>query len=100
MRGNQDYNAELVWESLADEARGAIAGGVDSAPTALQAQMQAARQRGYRLEDVSYVGGRNLPDGTSMQFYLVGYRASSQADVEYVPYLFTLNTSGKIVKVQ
>ena len=36
--------------------------------------MEAAKQQGIKLEEVSYVGGKALPDGTSMQFYLVGIR--------------------------
>lgn len=101
MRGNREYDANLVWSSLAEDARTSMAGaGGDAAPAAMQAQMQAARDRGYRLEDISYIGGKSLPDGTSMQFYLVGYRPSAQADVEYVPFLFTLDKSGKIAKVQ
>jgi len=31
-----------------------------------------------KLEEVSYVGGKAMPDGTSVQFYLVGIR--QQAD--------------------
>jgi hypothetical protein len=99
MRGNREYNADLVWRSFNDEARERLlsqGGSVES----IQAQMQAARERGLRVENVSYIGGRDLPDGTSMQFYLVGYRASSRADLEYVPYLFTLDRGGKIAKVQ
>jgi hypothetical protein len=99
MRGNREYNAELVWRSFNDEARERLrtqGGSVE----AIQAQMQAARERGLKVENVSYIGGRDLPDGTSMQFYLVGYRASSRADLEYVPYLFTLDRGGKIAKVQ
>jgi hypothetical protein len=99
MRGNREYNAELVWRSFNDEARERLraqGGSVES----IQAQMQAARDRGLKVENISYIGGRDLPDGTSMQFYLVGYRASSRADLEYVPYLFTLDRGGKIAKVQ
>jgi hypothetical protein len=99
MRGNRDYNADLIWQSFNDEARDRLrsqGGSLES----VQAQMQAAKERGIKVEEVSYVGGRDLPDGTSMQFYLVGYRASSRADLEYVPYLFTLDRGGKIAKVQ
>ena len=99
MRGNRDYNADLIWQSFNDEARQRLSdqgGSLES----VQAQMQAAKERGLKLEEVSYIGGKELPDGTSMQFYLVGYRASSRADLEYVPYLFTLDRGGKIAKVQ
>jgi hypothetical protein len=100
MRGNREYNADLVWRSLSDEAQERLRG-QGSSPESLQAGMQAAKDRGLvKVEEVSYIGGRDLPDGTSMQFYLVGYRASSKTDLEYVPYLFTLDRGGKIAKVQ
>ncbi len=62
--------------------------------------MEAARQQGIHLDEVSYVGGKTLPDGTSMQFYLVGVRQQSRSDVDYQPYMFTLDRDGKIAKVQ
>jgi hypothetical protein len=99
LRGNKEYNAALVWDSLSDDVRNQM-GSTSEAPAAFQAQMRAAQQRGYRVEDISYVGGRELPDGTSMQFYLVGFRSTSDADLEYTPFLFTLDKSGKIAKVQ
>lgn len=99
LRGNRDYDAGPVWESFSDEVRGQLeqrgAGAAD-----IQQQMQAARERGYRIEDVSYVGNKGLPDGTLMAFYVVGVRQQTKADLEYVPYLFTLDANGKIVRVQ
>ncbi len=99
MRGNQEYNADLIWQSLSDQARNRLesqGGSVD----AFKTQMDSAKQRGVRLQDVSYIGEKSLPDGTSMVFYLVGYKQGDNANVEFVPYLFTLDSSGKIIKVQ
>jgi hypothetical protein len=99
MRGNQQYDAKLVWDSISDEQQGqlqAIGKTVDS----LQKEMTDARDRGYKVEDVSFVGGRQLPDGTSMAFYLVGVRQDSKSSLEYVPFLFTLDAGGKIARVQ
>lgn len=99
MRGNREYDGSLIWNSFGDEAlQRLISQGVSA--EAFQAQMQAARERGARLDEVTYIGGKELPDGTSRQFYLVAYRQSSRADVEYVPYLFTLDAGGKIARVQ
>ena len=66
----------------------------------LQQQMEAAKSQGIKLEEVSYVGGKSLPDGTSMQFYLVGVRLQQRSDIDYQPYMFTLDRDGKIAKVQ
>ncbi|HYW89112.1 MAG TPA: hypothetical protein VFB50_15160, partial [Chloroflexota bacterium] len=99
MRGNRDYNADLVWSSLSSDAQNRLqtqGGSVEG----LQQQMEAARQQGIRLDEISYVGGKTLPDGTSMQFYLVGIRQQSRPDLDYQPYMFTLDRDGKIAKVQ
>jgi hypothetical protein len=62
--------------------------------------MDAAKSKGIKLEEVSYIGGKSQPDGTSMQFYLVGVRQQARPDVDYQPYMFTLDRDGKIAKVQ
>jgi hypothetical protein len=99
LRGNRDYNADLVWSSLNGDAQSRLrdrGGSIE----ALQQQMEAARQQGIKLEEISYVGGKPLPDGTSMQFYLVGIRQQAKSDLDYQPYMFTLDRDGKIAKVQ
>ena len=97
--GNQRYDAQLVWGSFGDEARRALQERGGSVQ-ALQQQMNAARESGFAMEDVTYVGGRDLPNGGSMQFYLVGVRQQARGDLEYVPYTFTLDRGGKIARVQ
>jgi hypothetical protein len=99
LRGNRDYNANLVWNSLDTDAQSRLTsqgGSVDD----LQQQMDTAKQRGVQIAEMSYIGGKSLPDGTSMQFYLVGVRQQSGANVDYQPYMFTLDRDGKIAKVQ
>jgi hypothetical protein len=99
LKGNQTYDATLVWDSLSDEShkRFEAAGGQQ----AIQAQLNAARDRGIKFEQVSYIGKQDLPDGTSMQFFLVARRTPlTGSQVEYVPYVFTIDQSGKIANVQ
>ena len=99
LRGNRDYNADLVWSSLNTDAQSRLkdqGGSLEG----LQQQMESARTRGIKLEEASYVGGKTLPDGTSMQFYLVGVRQQTRSDLDYQPYMFTLDRDGKIAKVQ
>jgi hypothetical protein len=100
MRGTETFNAELVWNALSDEAQGRYQtrGG---SMQALQSQMDQAKQAGAQLEQVTYIGGQAFPDGTSMHFYTVLTRGpQSRTDAEPVPYVFTLDSSGKIVRVQ
>jgi hypothetical protein len=99
MRGNQNYDASLMWSTLSDDAQSRLRNQGGS-PEDLQNQMDTAKQRGMKLEQVSYIGGKALPDGTSMQFYLVGIRQQTRSDLDYQPYMFTLDRDGKIAKVQ
>jgi len=99
LRGNRDYNADLVWNSLDDAAQSRLrdqGGSLDD----LQKQMEAARSQSVKLEEVSYIGGKAQPDGTSIHFYLVGIRQQARSDIDYQPYMFTLDRDGKIAKVQ
>ena len=96
MRG---YNADLVWNSLDSDAQARLrdqGGSLDD----LQKQMESAKSQGVKLEEVSYIGGKVQSDGTSIQFYLVGTRQPPRSDIDYQPYMFTLDRDGKIAKVQ
>jgi len=99
LKGNRDYNADLVWNSLDGDAQSRITSQGGSRE-GLQQQMEAARQKGVQLAEMSYIGGKSLPDGTSMQFYLVGIRQQTGSSIDYQPYMFTLDRDGKIAKVQ
>ena len=100
MKGTETFNAELVWNALSDEAQGRYRSRGGSMQ-ALQSQMDQAKQAGAQLEQVTYIGGQAFPDGTSMHFYTVLTRGpQSRTDAEPVPYVFTLDKSGKIVRVQ
>jgi hypothetical protein len=99
MRGQREGNADLVWSAYSDEVRQALTQR-GRTPAMTAQEFQAARQQGANVQEVSYVGGRQLPDGTSLQFYLVAMKAAQTGTVEYRPYLFTLDTTGKISRVQ
>jgi hypothetical protein len=99
LRGNRDYNADMVWSSLNTDARSRLQSRGGSLED-LQRQMEAARQQGIKLEEISYIGSKSFADGTSIQFYLVGIRQQARSDIDYQPYMFTLDRDGKIAKVQ
>jgi hypothetical protein len=100
LRGTEAYNAEMVWTALSDEAQlryRTRGGNLQS----LQAQMEQAKQAGAQLSGITYIGGQSLPDGSSMHFYLVSTRSpQTRGEAEFVPYVFTLDKSGKIAQVQ
>jgi hypothetical protein len=99
LRGNRDFNADLMWSSLNTDAQARMKDQGGSLED-LQRQMDSARQSGMKLEEISYIGSKLLPDGTSTQFYLVGIRQRARTDIDYQPYMFTLDRDGKIAKVQ
>jgi hypothetical protein len=100
MKGTETFNAELVWNALSDDAQGRYRSRGGSMQ-ALQSQMDQAKQAGAQLEQVTYIGGQAFPDGTSMHFYTVLTRGpQARTDAEPVPYVFTLDKKGKIVRVQ
>ena len=100
LKGNQTFNAELMWSALATEAQERFRSRGSTLPE-LQRQMESARDQGTQLDEFSYVGGQGLPDGTSMHFYLVLTKGpQSRSDPQYVPYVFTLDRAGKISRVQ
>ena len=99
LKGNQQYDAGLVWNSLDDAAQARLrdqGGSLDD----LQKQMEAAKTQGIQLAEVSYIGGKAQPDGTSVQFYLIGVRQQTRSNLDYQSYMFTLDRDGKIAKVQ
>jgi hypothetical protein len=100
LKGQQTFNAELMWDSLSPETveRGQARG---EAVALQQQQLDRARQGGVHVDQFTYVGGHTLPDGTSLQFYVVAMRGfAGRPDVEYVTYIFTLDRSGKITRIQ
>lgn len=100
MKGTETFNAEMVWNALSDEAQGRYRSRGGSMQ-ALQSQMDQAKQAGAQLEQVTYIGGQAFPDGSSMHFYTVLTKGPQpQTDAEPIPYVFTLDQSGKIVRVQ
>jgi hypothetical protein len=100
MKGNETFNAELVWNALSEEAQGRLRSRGTNIQ-ALQDQMDQAKQAGRQFNQVTYIGGQSFPDGTSMHFYTVLSRGlQSRGEPEPIPYVFTLDQSGKIVRVQ
>lgn len=100
LRGNRSFDADLIWNAYSDEAKERLrsrGGGLEE----LKRQLSLARERGTRIEDAVYVGGHQLPNGSSMHFYVVRISgAQTQGQREFVPYVFTLDGSGKISRVQ
>jgi hypothetical protein len=103
LRGQQSYDAKLIWDAYSDrvirdlERRG-------NSLEDTQRQLDRAKEVGRRIEQAQYIGGYPIPNG-SMHMYIVlqapaRAAGSERGDVAYVPYVFTLDSQGKIERVE
>lgn len=98
LKGQESYNAQLVWDAYSERAiREAQRRGLSVDDT--QRQLDRARQAGTRIEQINYVGGYPISNG-SMHFYIVFRSDTNRREATPVPYVFTLDTSGKIDYVE
>lgn len=101
LKGNQTYDADLICGSLSDELLDRLRARAGNCQEIQQRQLAFAREQGSKLEQVNYVGGYGLPDGTAYQFYVVAQRGpTSRSELEYVTYIFTLDRNGKVARIQ
>lgn len=99
-KGQMNFNSAQIWETLSPELiRRAEASGATQQD--LQDQLDRAREMGRRVKDVVYIGGYNLENGNSMQFYVVTVSDSATDDtVDQIFYVFTLDKDGKILSIE
>lgn len=98
LRGQENYDARMVWDAYSErvtrelQQRGL---GLDET----QRQLDRARQAGTRIAQINYVGGYPIPNG-SMHFYVVFRSDPNRREAVPVPYVFTLDATGKIDSVE
>lgn len=98
LKGQEAYDAHLVWDAYSERAiREAQRRGLTVDDT--QRQLDRARQAGNRIEQVNYVGGYPIPNG-SMHFYVILRSDGARREATPIPYVFTLDASGKIDYVE
>jgi hypothetical protein len=97
IRGLQTGDARLVWTAYSERAaRDLTRRGVTQDET--QKQLDQSRQNGSAIQGVQYVGAHPIPNG-SMHFYVISRAGRTRGDVAYVPYVFTLDSTGKIERI-
>lgn len=97
LRGLQTGDARLVWDAYSERAaRDLQRRGVSQDET--QRQLDQSRQNGSAIQGVQYVGAHPIPNG-SMHFYVISRAGRARGDVAYVPYVFTLDSTGKIERI-
>jgi hypothetical protein len=99
LKGQQTYDLQLLLSGLSDDSGDRARS--RASMEALQRQLSMNRERGIKFEQFNYIGGQDLPDGTSLQFYVVFVRGPApRTDLEPITYIFTLDRGGKITRVQ
>ena len=95
--GQKRFDANAVWDSLGDTLQQQL---VTNGMTreAYQEQLDSARKSGSSIQDIYYVGGMKLNDGTSVYLYVINVEAPDGS--AQVPYMFIVNKQGKIEAVQ
>lgn len=99
IRGQQTYDATLMWEALGEQLRttGRERG---LSLQSLQNQVEQERQSGQRYVEYEYIGGVNLSDGKSMFFYVVQVESPQPERNGTISYVFTVGTDGKIIHIE
>jgi hypothetical protein len=96
IKGQQNYNADLMWESYSTDYQASLLASGASKQT-LQAQADSQRTRGLRYVSYDYIGGVQNGEGGSMYFYTIDLALSNQH--ARMPFVFTADADGKIVEV-
>ena len=99
IKGLTQFDANLMWSSLAEEAINSMKQRGGSLET-LQTGLDDAKKRGARYEDITMVGAYPLQGGGKYEFYVLSRRGFSGPDqLEQVFFVFTLNRDGKITRI-
>lgn len=96
LKGQQAYDADLMWQSYSPDYQSAQ---LQEGRTkeALQSFITQLRMSGVLYQRTNYIGGVKLADGRSMYFYTVDVSIDSKQGT--MSFVFTANTSGQIEKI-
>jgi len=93
IKGQQDFNADLMWDAYSPNYQ-ANQLSKGASKLTLQNQIDQERTQGIRYARYDYVGGVPMSSGGNMYFYSVQYELGSQ-HIE-VPATYIVDTDGKI----
>lgn len=98
LRGQQNYDAELMWSSFSPGLQEALEDqGVAKDDLATQAESE--RRAGHRYRDFEYVGGVDLENNQRRFFYVVDIQSPTPERNGTFSFIFTVDRAGKIVSV-
>ncbi len=100
LRGSQQFDAKMIWESLGDDVRATAQARGETADT-LQERLDQTKASGGRVEAVRYIGGFVPERGDAMYFYVVTMlNPTVSTDTQNIFYVFTVGGDGKIKDIQ
>jgi len=96
IKGQQDYNADMMWDAYSTSYQASqLANGASKAT--LQALANSVRTQGIQFLQSDYIGGVQIEDGGSTYFYSLDLAQGQQH--RRFSYIFTADADGKIVDV-
>jgi hypothetical protein len=99
LRGQQTYDADLMWQSFSPELRSALEEQAITRDT-LAEQVESERQAGQRYRSFDYVGGVELDSRQKMFFYVVEVQSPAPERSGTFSFVFTVDSNGKIISVE
>lgn len=97
LRGQQTYDADLIWESFSPQLRESLEGR-EVTRDALAERVESERRAGRRYSAVKYIGGVELGNRQTMYFYAVDIASPQEQGT--ISFVFTVGGDGKIVSVE
>ena len=100
LRGSQQFDAKLIWDSLSDDVRStAETRGEDL--TSLQNRLNQTKEAGGQVQQIRYIGGFVPDAGDALYFYVVTMQNPTVGpDAHHIFYVFTVGEDGKIKDIQ
>jgi hypothetical protein len=99
LRGQQTYDADLMWQSFSPELRSALEQQAITRDT-LAEQVESERQAGQRYRSFNYVGGVEIDGRQKMYFYVVEVQSPAPERSGTFSFIFTVDRNGKIISVE
>ncbi|MDO8689741.1 MAG: hypothetical protein Q7R39_06970 [Dehalococcoidia bacterium] len=99
-RGQTTFDAQLIWGSLSDDFTQALSDQGQEV-SSIQSQLDTLKTTGIHYTGISYLGGHTAKNGESYYVYVFSRTGTdASAPEEDVPYVFVVNRSGKIDRIE
>lgn len=99
LQGMTEFDAKLMWDALNEDALRQMQSQGGSLEQ-LQESLDRTKQSGISYDEVAFIGGYQRRDGIRYLFYVISRRGmGAPNEVEQVWFVFTVDPSGKIAKI-